>query len=264
MPAKLVKVKRSYLKVDHDFLDRDGDGRPWARWLKKVEKVLGLEMDRLDHRDPLRRKVQPRSWDEQGEFIVSFRARQSSRWVFGRFADTRIRFRINLHRDRPNLWNRISWTIDPEAVSRDELAGVLEQLFDAGNLIFRPFYAVADSEKHLATKAKAGGFGVDYQAELSGVFWLTYFNKQYCEFFGRDKFAAIKEAEIDSKGGARLRLGVSPFTYREARRTQIERKLGSASFIDPKSRREKKHGESVLTFEQLRRKVRLRTPKPSD
>ena len=112
---------------------------------------------------------------------------------------------------------------------------------------------MADTQEHFATKAKAGGYGVDYQAELSGVFWLTWFDKQYCEFFGRDKFAAIKEAKIDSRGDVRLRLGVSPFTYREARRRQIERNLGTASFIDPKSRREKEHGASVLTFEQLRR-----------
>ncbi len=143
------------------------------------------------------------------------------------------------------------------------MAGTLEQLFDAGNQVFRPFYATADTEEHLATKAKASGYGVDYQEELSGVFWLTYFNRHYYEFFGRDKFAGIKEAQIDAKGGVRMRLGASPFKYRDARRLQIERKLGPASFIAPKSRREKEHGEAVLTFEQLRRKVRTRKSKPS-
>jgi hypothetical protein len=197
--------------------------------------------------------VAPGTWDEQGEFITAFEEHHTTRWINGRFSDPRIRVYIHLDHD-DDSWNRVHWTIDPDAFPSAQFTDILRRLFDAGNHALRPFYAISDTEANVNTKAKKSGYGVDYQEELSGVFWLTYFNNHYCDFFGHETLAAISEAEFPPRGGVRLQLGKSPFTYRQTRRLQIERKLGSASFVDSKSRREKERGDAVLTFAQLRRR----------
>ena len=125
-----------------------------------------------------------------------------------------------------------------DAFDDDRLVKVSSQLFALGNRVLKPFYATADTERNLASKSKRSGYGVDLQAELSGVFWLTYFNKPYRDFFGREKFASIPEV-TSQRGGVTIRLGDSPRDYNAARRLQIEAILGKQCFIDPKSRRSK-------------------------
>lgn len=254
MRAALLPIDRSFLSIHHRFLDGSDDARRWARWLKQIEKITGLQLERLDTRDPLRRKVTAGTWDEQGEFMTSFQPRHNSRWIFGRFSDPRVRVRIVLYRDRPDYCDTVAWTVEPDAFPPDQLADRLVRLFDCGNRVLRSFFAIADTEENFATKSKESGYGVDLQEELSGVFWLTYFNRKYCEFFGRDTLAGIREAEFLPLGGVRIQLGASPLKYRHARRLQIERKLGPESFVNPRSRREKEQGAAVLTYTQLRRK----------
>ena len=95
----------SLMFIHHNFLGKHDDSQYWSQLLKQSERITGLQLERLDRRDPLRRKVKADSWDEQGEFVVSFGSREQSRWIFGRFTDGLVTFRIQLYRDKPDFWN---------------------------------------------------------------------------------------------------------------------------------------------------------------
>lgn len=243
----------SLLFIQHDFLSKHDDAQCWSQLLKQSERITGLKLERLDRRDPLRRKVKTNSWDEQGEFVITFGSREQSRWIFGRYTDGLVRCQIQLYRDKPHFSNVLIWTIPLDAFDYDQLVKVSSKLFALGNRLLKPFYATADTERNLASKSKRSGYGVDLQAELNGVFWLTYFNKPYRDFFGAEKFASIPEV-TSLRGGVTMQLGDSPLDYEAARRLQIEAILGKQCFIDPKSRRERERGEHVLAFSELRQK----------
>ncbi len=241
----------SLMFIDHHFLGNDDGSQRWSQLLKQSERITGLQLKRLDRRDPLRRKVKANSWDEQGEFVVNFGGREQSRWILGRFTDGLVRIRIQLYRDKPNFSNVLVWSIPLDAFDDDRLVRMSSKLFALGNRVLKPFYATADTERNLASKSKRSGYGVDLQAELSGVFWLTHFNKPYRDFFGVEKLASIPEV-TSQRGGVTMQLGDSPLNYNAARRLQIEAILGKQCFVDPKSRREKERGEHVLAFSELR------------
>lgn len=240
----------SLMFIHHHFLGKEGDSQCWSQLLKQSERSTGLQLERLDKRDPIRRKVKADSWDEQGEFVVTFGSREQSRWILGRFTDGLIRCRIQLYRDKPNYSNVMVWTIPLDAFGDDRLVKVSSKLFALGNRVLKPFYATADTEGNLASKSKRSGYGVDLRVELHGVFWLTYFNKQYRNFFGAEKLASIPEV-TSQRGGVTLQLGDSPLNYNAARRLQIETILGKQCFVDPKSRREKEPGKHVLSYAEL-------------
>jgi hypothetical protein len=53
MRARLVPLpEKRTVVIDHDFLGRSDDQKCWARWLKQVEHITGLSLERLDTRDP--------------------------------------------------------------------------------------------------------------------------------------------------------------------------------------------------------------------
>ena len=147
----------------------------------------------------------------------------------------------------------MDWSIHGDTTDK-ALARIASRLFDLGNRLLKPFYAYCDTTANLQTKEKANGFGIDPEAELKGIFWLTYFNVRYRKFFGETKFKSISQAQPSVNRGVKTQLGELPGSYDHRLRLRIEKKLGRETFVDPRSRREKEPGNRyVLSLDDLRR-----------
>ncbi|MBI5092538.1 MAG: hypothetical protein HZB26_08865, partial [Candidatus Hydrogenedentes bacterium] len=145
--------------------------------------------------------------------------------------------------------------------SRPKYAGenykCARKLFDLGNQMLAPFYAFAEDR---SWKAKWGEPLRDRpettypQRELLGIFWMTYFNAAYVEFFGKDRFSSLPGVEYNASGGATIMLADRPQNVPDGLRDWVAATLGKQSFVelDTKYLLPKRQGRHVLTFEQLR------------
>jgi len=221
----------------------------WEGYLGGIEDLFGDRLERLDERDPVRRRVE--SAAGQGAFVVEFEENEDRRWVSGRFRESRIGVSITLSRGEKD-WagryvdNDIVVTA-PERLLREERERLVE-LFRLGNEKLRPYYGYADSWGTVAGWCLPGE---RYQVnkELLGIFWLTYFGPPYCEFFGRERLLGLEGAEAGPGGGVTLRLAAGPEEVRDRRRTEVMVNLGRMSFYG--SGGVKEDGQYALSLEQL-------------
>ncbi len=237
----------------------------WLKYFSHVQEILGAEITHLDENDPIRRRVKPGGLSEAAEYAAALRDGDQYRWLFGRMAKIGVYFSILYYPQQeppPNTYpqniapsNYIDWHA-PRRIFNSP-AGLVQasKLFDCGNYLLDAFYGYADVSKAQKRKLwKKKEFGaIDLRCELIGVFWLTYFNERYVEFFGREKFEAIRNADVRLNGGATLRLAQTPQLIPEGRREEIEAALCGKSFVS--SDRDvtiKLPGQYALTFEQLR------------
>jgi len=115
---------------------------------------------------------------------------------------------------------------------------------------FQPFYAFCDVSTNITRKKKLTGFAVNIQAELVGMFWLTYLSEKYVSYFGADRISQLPSQQLDGISGALIELGPSPDEL-EISRGNAEKILGEKSFVDPLLDIDKPMGEHALTFDQL-------------
>jgi hypothetical protein len=135
-------------------------------------------------------------------------------------------------------------------VDKEENGQRFKNLFDLGNQFLKPFYAYGDAVAQIRSKNKPSG-AVDIQAELLGVFWLTYFNPAYVAFFGNLKFNGLLGVERGSDGSVTIVLGDSPQLVASELREQSVETLGKQSFVNPSDILGKQRGRFALTFQQL-------------
>ncbi|EHD0092838.1 hypothetical protein L2596_003034 [Vibrio vulnificus] len=216
----------------------------WKEYFGKLEQLIGSKLSHLDTNDPIRKKVS--NLEDAASFVCDISERENSRTLFAKFGRSKVEMTITLYRDTEHFANNISIYFPEKFLSDGEnQVCVINDIFtmSAGNI--KPFYAIGDTVQAISGKRKASGFAVDLQAELIGVFWLTYFNKRYVEFFGESKFKQVPY--LDIPGGFLIKLGESPSSI-DVTREDVEALLGKESFVDPGLQFDKPVGKSALRF----------------
>lgn len=238
----------SDLLINHLSIESWQDSARWATYFAQAQEILGAQLTHLDTADPVRKKVT--SLGVAGEYISSFKAREDSRWLFGKFEAIGVEVSIQHYRQLGHWPNSLTWHIPSSFVKTSKNCERLKALFDLGNQLFKPFYAYGDEAPRISSKKKASG-AVDIRAELLGVFWMTYFNAAYVEFFSASKFNAFPSAEYGDNGGLTVLLADSPSSVPDALREKLAVMLGERSFVDVKDMLGKQPGHFALTFQQL-------------
>ena len=224
--------------------------RRWAEYFDQLQHLLGASITHLDEEDPIRRRFNSDRVEDEAAYVTRFGQQEDSRWLFGKFADIGVHFSIWYFRDGVQRIHSIDWHFPSSWYEKQERLNHIIKLFDCGNILLESFYSFADLRGLLKTKNKEEG-AVDLQQELLGVFWLTYFNERYVEFFGRERFAALEKIVARLNGGAMLRLAETPLTVQQGLRQEIENKLNPKSFVRQRDFTVKRPGQYALTFEQL-------------
>jgi hypothetical protein len=234
--------------ISHDSVEPWDEAGQWAQYFERAQQILGAPMTHLDDKDPVRRKVV--DLVEASSFICDFKAREDSRLLFGKFKGG-VSFSIQLYRNLGGFCNTLKWYIPCLFIETSGNEPKLRDLFDLGNRSLKPFYAFADDLSYIVSKKKSSG-AVNIERELLGIFWLTYFNSSYVQFFGKEKFNDLQGILYGSDGSITIALGYSPDLVTAELREQLAIKLGRQSFVDPKDVLSKPLGRFVLTFQQLR------------
>lgn len=236
------------LWIAHHSIDAWQEPSRWTAYFEEAQRLVGSPLTHLDVNDPVKRKVA--SLADAGNYVCAFKAREDSRWLFGKFVDIGIEFSVQHYRQLGHYPNTLKWHVPLSFVEKPENRQRLKVLFDLGNQAFKSFYAYADDVAQIASKKKSSG-AVDIQAELLGVFWLTYFNAAYVEFFGKEKFNGFPGVEHGSDGSITIVLGGSPQSVTSGLREQSAETLGKQSFVNPSDILGKQRGRFALTFQQL-------------
>lgn len=223
----------------------------WISYIRDAEAILGSSITHLDKNDPVRRRVKPGRLPDVAAYLTSFDNRADSRWVFGKFESVGVEFTLQQYRVIKAWPNSIDWYFPPGFLATDSGIRRICDLFASGNAALDPFYSYADCKRFIASKKKPSG-AVNIEAELIGVFWLSFFNSRYVEFIGQERFAELEGIDKSGDDGLTLRLGESPESVPESLRYRIECNLGPNLFVNPKDSRGKRPGEFALTFDQLR------------
>jgi hypothetical protein len=223
----------------------------WMRYFSRVQEILDAPITHLDEDDPIRRRYDKHSPIENAEYVTRFGEKDDSRTLFGRVADVDLDFSIWYFRDGIRRTKSINWHGPPGLFDAPQQLDQACRLFDCGNLLLDAFYGYADTRGCQKRKKKEDG-AVDLERELVGVFWLTYFNERYVDFFGRDKFKTLGNVAVTLDGGATLRLAETPHGVPDDLRREVEDALGAKSFVRHRDFTVKRPGQFALRFEELR------------
>jgi hypothetical protein len=230
----------------------------WDEYLRNVESVLADKIAKLDTYDPVRRKADTARGE--GEFITNFGPKEDSRWLSGKLEKTGIEFEIQIYKNGADSGGRsknnsIRFSFPQELTFGPSVKGIVE-LFRLNNGHLDAFYAFADFKEVISSK-KPGTPSLDISRELLGVFWLTYFGAHYCDFFGREKLAALDQASQGSGNGITLRLAETAGQVANGDRQKLEELIGSLSFVGTSGTNPnnpfapKQAGKHALTMAQL-------------
>ena len=244
----MINPKELWIK--HYSVRSWNDPTVWDKYFRALEHLLGDRLVKLDHNDPMRRKADVASGE--GKFVVQFGEREDSRTVWGRFAKTKIEFAIWYWKAGKDSYgelrdNSIRFTI-PEKMASGPDAQLLIELFRLGNETLDPFYSYGEIKEFVCAK-KPSTPSLDISCELPGVFWLTFFGSQYCEFFGRERLLGLKQATKGPINGVTLQLAETAGQIPAKDRIKIEQTIATQSFSGTGG--EKADGQYVLTLEQL-------------
>lgn len=219
----------------------------WSSYLEGCQNILGVSLTSLDINDPIKRKV--KSLGDAGDYICNFKQSEDSRWLFGRFEELDIEFSIQHYRKIGHYSNTLRWHL-PATILASESFPFVRQLFDVGNAMLHPFYAFGDLATQVSSKKKSTG-AIDIQAELLGIFWLTYFSDAYVKFFSAERFRDLDGIVSHVGSGVTVELGKCPNDVSEVKRKNVAFTLGKNSFVDVTDLAGKRPGKYALTFQQL-------------
>jgi hypothetical protein len=79
----------SELWIAHHSIEAWQQPSRWTGYFEEAQRLLGSPLTRVDTNDPVKRKVT--SLAEAGNFACAFKAREDSRWLFGKFADIGVK-----------------------------------------------------------------------------------------------------------------------------------------------------------------------------
>lgn len=222
----------------------------WESYLEMCERVLESPLTHLDKRDPIRRKVAPGSLREQSEYACSFTPDDGNIHMWGEFREIGARCTLIHHRSPGMFEQNVFWNLPDEFAS--SRAKACEQLFRESIQRLAPFYGYTDYDYWVAGRYPGGG-PLNFQAELRGIAWMTYFSRPYVHFFGEDKLMSLPGAKRDRRRGVFLKLSDSPDDIELSEKLAIQDMLGKQSFFNPRAKKPKKAGENALLFDDLRK-----------
>src|SRR5260370_41182980 len=223
----------------------------WIRYFEGTELILGAHITHLDNDDPVRRRVKPGKLAEIADYVTSMGKHEDSRWIFGRMEASDVEFSVQHYRHVRGWANAIDWYFPAGFVDDPAGTKAIRSLFDIGNNTLSAFYGYADTKAHIASKKKESG-AVNIQAELIGVFWLSYFDAHYLAFIGKEKIDELQGMNVRFDGGRTLDLGQTPSSFPNRHRAELEIALRPKLFVEPKDVGTKRPGQYALTFDQLR------------
>lgn len=230
------------------------DKNMWSCFLSEVEVLLGEKLSHLDINDPVRKKVT--NVECAVDFICALGDQEDSRWLFGKFGHRKVSMSLFLLKDASNFPNSVSIYFPMKWLEDKDSINSILSVFKLGNEYLKPFYSYADKISQVAAKRKLNRMAVDLEAELVGMFWLTYLNQKYTEFFGKSKLEQLASLNADvsvNDLGVTCRFGKLPASAESiALRMEAEKILGAESFVDPKLSFDKPKGQHALTYDQLR------------
>ena len=193
-------MSKKELWMMHMSMQQWNDAAAWDDYLRAVESILGDRLVKLDANDPIRRKAD--TTQGEGEFITQFKPKEDSRWLWGKFEKTKVEVQIQHYKNSTDSFGRlrdnsITFYVSERMTFGPDVRRVLE-LFRFTNERLGAFYALADFQSVIsATKPSTGG-SLDISRELLGVFWLTYFGRHYCDFFGRERLGSLDQTRSRS------------------------------------------------------------------
>jgi hypothetical protein len=225
----------------------------WLNFYSAAEEILSAKLSNLDTNDPPRRKVKRKEFDHTGEYTTDFGSTEQSRWIFGRFKDAKVEMTLQHYRtvrsDQRDFPNSLTMYF-PDGYSETEEGAIkIERVLELSNRLLKPFYSFADLRNIIVKKKKPQG-AVNIQEELLGIFWLTFFNNKYVDFFGREKMDGVPGISF-ANDGVNIKLAQKPTECSEIERLKLEKIFGAESFVDPKVTVPKGIGKAALSFEQL-------------
>jgi hypothetical protein len=249
------------VQIEHFSLALWNSPAMWNEYLRGVEEILSDRLVRLDDHDPIRRKSDTAG--SEGDFVVDFGKNEHSRWVWGRFEKTKVEITIWFHDSPKDPWGRcvsnmLSLEVPKKVISGQNVEPLVE-LFNLGNKLLKPYYAIGDLARmlHLVAFSTSASY-LEHERELNGVYWLTYFSSLYADFFGRDRLRDLFCAAEGPRNGVTFRLAASPAESSKQLAIELQEALGANAFA---SRRgpgpPKEIGEHVLTYPQLLEEVGL-------
>ncbi len=144
----------------------------------------------------------------------------------------------------------ITITIDKNIIDNGISFNELEIFFKDCIQVLNPFYSFCDFVENMVAKHKKNGYPVNIQNELPGIFWLTYFNSQYCEYFDLQN-KNINLDHIKKNYGLVIKLGDSPSNVTFSR-LEVEEILGKKSFVDPNDTLDKPFGKYVFLLSDIK------------
>jgi hypothetical protein len=243
------------LWLSHDSVSSWLELERWVEYFARVQEILGAPITHLDENDPIRRRFDNKLLLENAQYVVGFGEQEDSRTLFGEFTTIGVDFSLHLYRNDPRWDNCIDWHFPESYLDAPSKCLAIERMFDCGNHLLETFYGYADTcEVHSKKSWRKKEFGaVDFQEELLGIYWLTYFNDRYVEFFNREKLMGLENLAVRLNGGVTLRLAETPSAVPDGLRQEIENALGPKSFVAwQRDITIKRAGQYALTFEQLR------------
>jgi hypothetical protein len=229
----------------------------WTKYFRCAQKALDKLVDRLGYTDGPKLVSQP-ALTKAPTFSASFREfLAGTQWLHGRVSSLNSWFQIRNMRVDPynrfgeRAWeNGINWVLPFEINCRQLVPQPACSLFECG-LLLQPFYGYVDSNN---VRMQIRSENKSPQAELYGVFWLTYFNSQYVRFFvGEKTFEQLKDVDVKfyDDGGVVLKLGETPGSVPIGLRQAIQDRLGKNTFWNAKHQSRKNLGQYALTYEQI-------------
>ena len=222
----------------------------WNEYFAAMESILDDKLATLDVNDPARRKANVAKGE--GEFVAHFGELEDGRWMWGKFAKTKIECSIQHYKAGVDSFGRlrnnaVKFHI-PERMALGSGVDNLIRLFASTNAHLSVFYAYGDFADVISAKRPSTP-SLDIARELLGVFWLTYFGPHYCDFFTRPRLLALDQATAGPAGGVTLRLAETPTQVSSESRASAESDLGELTFAGHGA--EKAPGQYALTLADL-------------
>lgn len=220
----------------------------WVNFFEKLEFFSKMKITYLDKNDPIRNKIT--NVNEAAEYIQNLNHKESVWWIFGKMGKTKkMDFVISLsaNKGEDGTPDKINLSFENINIESEDELNYLNTLFVEIIKVFDPFYAFCDSILYIYDKRKRSGSPINIQCELTGIFWLTYFNKKYSNFLNINKSEVVSQ---QLNNGTLIKLGKSPGEL-DFTRYDIEKTIGNTFFVDTTSTFNKPIGKYVLTFSQL-------------
>lgn len=244
----------SELWICHCSVSSWRDKDLWIEFFSKAQEILGYSLTYLDENDPIRRKVDKHKFQEISDYIIDFDDKSNSRELFGKANGNNISLHI-YHTNKlleNGFPNSFDWYISEKIISTEEGIQKIKSLFDLGNELLSPFYSYSDFIDEAIKKKRKPNGAVSLQEELVGMFWLTYFNYKYVNFYSEEKIhsvAAYKNTKDD--GNVTIQLTETPFSCSDEIRLNSEMKIGSQYFVDPSVYERKPEGKFAIKYSEL-------------